>query len=120
MVWGFTFLTINGVFRFNKHVGLCEVLEVGCGLKHTVVLLEGGRLVSCGNNEKGQLGQDKSVTRPGICLSVCSVVYVCVCMHCHVLLFCSGFRSPLTLSHCGMYPPNVDTPESLHKGDTLF
>ena len=44
---------------------------MGCGLKHTVVLLEDGKLVSCGNNEKGQLGQDQSVTRPGMCVYVC-------------------------------------------------
>ena len=46
---------------------------MGCG---TVVLLEGGELVLCGNNEKGQLGQGKSVTRPCVCVCVC--VRVCV------------------------------------------
>ncbi len=38
---------------------------MGCGLKHTVVLLEDGKVLSCGSNEKGQLGQDERATRPG-------------------------------------------------------
>ena len=39
--------------------------SVGCGVRHTLLLLEGGRVMSCGSNDKGQLGQDKVTTRPG-------------------------------------------------------
>ena len=52
-------------YRWNKHIGCHRVLDLGCGLKHTVVLLKGGEVRSFGSNEKGQLGQDKSATRPG-------------------------------------------------------
>ena len=54
--------------RYNKHVGHSEVKEVGCGLKHTLLLLESGTMLSCGSNEKGQLGQDSVVTSSGVVL----------------------------------------------------
>ena len=36
-----------------------EVVGTGCGAAHTVFLLAGGTLCSCGNNDWGQLGHDK-------------------------------------------------------------
>ena len=51
--------------RWNKHIGHQDVRHVGCGLKHTVIVLKNGRVFSCGSNEKGQLGQDQTSTRPG-------------------------------------------------------
>ena len=49
--------------RWNKFLHDLKVVEVGCGLKHTVFLLDDGTMCSCGNNEKGQLGQDSATTR---------------------------------------------------------
>lgn len=40
-----------------------DVKYVGCGLKHTIILLDSGVMFSCGNNEHGQLGQDETSTR---------------------------------------------------------
>lgn len=74
--------------RFSKYVGLSVVKEVGCGLRHTVLLLEDGKVLSCGSNEKGQLAQDKVTTRPGKLL-------VCDCHHFVVRLSCSGLISAL-------------------------
>ena len=51
--------------RWKKHVREMSVRQVGCGLKHTVLLSEDGEVCSCGSNEKGQLGQDTTSTRPG-------------------------------------------------------
>ena len=51
--------------RWNKHVKGRDIVSVGCGLKHTLLLLKEGRVLSCGSNEKGQLGQAESITRPG-------------------------------------------------------
>ena len=52
--------------RWNKFLHDKSVLELGCGLKHTVILLDDGTMHSCGNNEKGQLAQDTTSTRPGM------------------------------------------------------
>jgi len=52
-------------FRWNKHLKDVDVVSVGCGLKHTLLLLGDGRVMSCGSNEKGQLGQEESHSRPG-------------------------------------------------------
>ncbi len=55
------------VCRWNKHIKDRQVVAVGCGLKHTLLLLQEGCVLSCGDNEKGQLGQRESLTRPGEC-----------------------------------------------------
>ncbi|XP_064386075.1 probable E3 ubiquitin-protein ligase HERC4 isoform X2 [Halichondria panicea] len=52
--------------RWNKFLHDESIMRVGCGLKHTVILLDDGTMYSCGSNEKGQLGQDHSSTRPGL------------------------------------------------------
>ena len=64
----------------NKHLAERPVSRVGecsgalllvcwsgapaCGHAHTVLLLEDGSLLSCGNNEHGQLGHETSSMRP--------------------------------------------------------
>ena len=50
---------------WNKHVADKTIRHVACGLKHTLLLTESGVVHSCGSNEKGQLGQDETSTRPG-------------------------------------------------------
>ena len=74
----------------SKHLGSHRVLQVATGLQHTLILLDNGCVLSCGKNESGQLGQDKSCLRPGVCVYVC----LCVCQHlsCHV---CSSLGMPV-------------------------
>ena len=54
----------------SKHLGSHRVLQVATGLQHTLILLDNGCVLSCGKNESGQLGQDKSCLRPGVCVCV--------------------------------------------------
>ncbi|XP_053317589.1 probable E3 ubiquitin-protein ligase HERC3 isoform X1 [Spea bombifrons] len=46
-----------------SHANLIK--EVACGLKHSVFLLEDGRVYSSGHNGMGQLGQDHGKPEPG-------------------------------------------------------
>ena len=57
--------TIISSPRWNKHVAEKSIRHVACGLKHTLLLTDSGVVHSCGSNEKGQLGQDETSTRPG-------------------------------------------------------
>ena len=57
--------TIVSSPRWNKHVAEKSIRHVACSLKHTLLLTDGGIVHSCGSNEKGQLGQDETSTRPG-------------------------------------------------------
>lgn len=43
-----------------------EVEEISCGSCHTVFVLRDGSVYSCGNNDKGQLGQDRGTHQPGM------------------------------------------------------
>ena len=61
--WGLCAVFNFLVFRWNKFLHDESIMRVGCGLKHTVILLDDGTMYSCGSNEKGQLGQDHSSTR---------------------------------------------------------
>lgn len=47
-------------FFLNK-----KVQDVGCGLRHTVFVLDDGTVYTCGCNDLGQLGHEKSRKRPG-------------------------------------------------------
>ena len=42
-----------------------QVCGVGCGRRHTTVLLEDGTVYTFGCNDLGQLGHDKSRKKPG-------------------------------------------------------
>ncbi|XP_074856307.1 putative E3 ubiquitin-protein ligase HERC4 isoform X2 [Carettochelys insculpta] len=46
-------------FFLNK-----RVRDVGCGLRHTVFVLDDGTVYTCGCNDLGQLGHEKSRKRP--------------------------------------------------------
>ncbi|XP_067408715.1 probable E3 ubiquitin-protein ligase HERC4 isoform X4 [Emydura macquarii macquarii] len=46
-------------FFLNK-----KVEDVGCGLRHTVFVLDDGTVYTCGCNDLGQLGHEKSRKRP--------------------------------------------------------
>ncbi|XP_073935090.1 probable E3 ubiquitin-protein ligase HERC4 isoform X5 [Castor canadensis] len=46
-------------FFMNK-----KVRDVGCGLRHTVFVLDDGTVYTCGCNDLGQLGHEKSRKRP--------------------------------------------------------
>lgn len=43
-----------------------QVCDVGCGRRHTTFLLEDGTVYTCGCNDLGQLGHDKSRKKPGL------------------------------------------------------
>lgn len=47
-------------FFLNK-----KVRDVGCGLRHTVFVLDDGTVYTCGCNDLGQLGHEKARKRPG-------------------------------------------------------
>ena len=42
-----------------------KVKEIVCGWNHTAFLTVEGTVYTCGNNDFGQLGKDKSQTKPG-------------------------------------------------------
>lgn len=44
-----------------------RVCDVGCGRKNTAFLLEDGTVYTCGCNDLGQLGHEKSRKKPGWC-----------------------------------------------------
>lgn len=60
-------------FFLNK-----RVRDVGCGLRHTVFVLDDGAVYTCGCNDLGQLGHEKARKRPGKCRSEEFCVVVCV------------------------------------------
>ena len=64
--------TIVTAPRWNKHVAEKSIRHLACGLKHTLLLTDGGVVHSCGSNEKGQLGQDETSTRPGKLARTCT------------------------------------------------
>uniref|UniRef100_UPI003134273B probable E3 ubiquitin-protein ligase HERC4 isoform 6 n=1 Tax=Mus musculus TaxID=10090 RepID=UPI003134273B len=41
-----------------------KVRDVGCGLRHTVFVLDDGTVYTCGCNDLGQLGHEKSRKKP--------------------------------------------------------
>ena len=42
-----------------------KIRSVSCGLRHSAFVLQDGTVYTCGSNDKGQLGLDKSHFRPG-------------------------------------------------------
>lgn len=40
------------------------IQSIGCGLEHTVFVMKDGSVKTCGNNDSGQLGHDKSQKKP--------------------------------------------------------
>src|SRR5205814_1926245 len=53
-----------GVIKNNFRVEYAKkIMEVVCGCYHTIIRLTDGTLMSCGNNEYGQLGQGDTKNR---------------------------------------------------------
>ena len=48
-----------------------KIQDVACGNAHTAFLTNDGVVYTCGNNDFGQLGHNKSIRKPGI-------VYFCL------------------------------------------
>uniref|UniRef100_A0A8C6ZCC2 HERC4 ligase n=1 Tax=Nothoprocta perdicaria TaxID=30464 RepID=A0A8C6ZCC2_NOTPE len=71
-------------FFLNK-----RVRDVGCGLRHTVFVLDDGTVYTCGCNDLGQLGHEKARKRPGKCEGIAlGSARACICagiFHCVVL-----------------------------------
>uniref|UniRef100_A0A8C9WK70 HECT and RLD domain containing E3 ubiquitin protein ligase 4 n=1 Tax=Scleropages formosus TaxID=113540 RepID=A0A8C9WK70_SCLFO len=63
-----------------------KVLDVGCGHRHTAFLLNDGTVYTCGCNDLGQLGHDKSRKKPEqvTALDAQNIVAVC-CGEAHTL-----------------------------------
>ena len=51
--------------RHCKYLSGLSVHSIACGEDHTLLLMNDGSVYSCGNNDAGQLGHDKSHTKPG-------------------------------------------------------
>uniref|UniRef100_A0A8D0FY73 Uncharacterized protein n=1 Tax=Strix occidentalis caurina TaxID=311401 RepID=A0A8D0FY73_STROC len=69
-------------FFLNK-----RVRDVGCGLRHTVFVLDDGTVYTCGCNDLGQLGHEKlETTNCETWLSPHIFAY-CAAGQCHYLLF---------------------------------
>lgn len=47
----------------NCHLIFYVFISVACGSSHTLVVLQSGEVYSCGNNDHGQLGHEKSRTK---------------------------------------------------------
>lgn len=58
-------------FFINK-----KVRDVGCGHRHTVFVLDDGTVYTCGCNDLGQLGHEKSRKKPG--KSTLLICYFCM------------------------------------------
>lgn len=43
-----------------------RVRNMACGVEHTLFLMEDGAVYSCGNNDYGQLGHEKTRRKPGL------------------------------------------------------
>lgn len=55
-----------------------KVCDVGCGLKHTVFLLDDGTVYTCGCNDLGQLGHEKPRKKPGGQLTFLDFAFVMI------------------------------------------
>uniref|UniRef100_H3D6D9 HECT and RLD domain containing E3 ubiquitin protein ligase 4 n=1 Tax=Tetraodon nigroviridis TaxID=99883 RepID=H3D6D9_TETNG len=63
-----------------------RVCDVGCGLKHTVFLLDDGTVYTCGCNDLGQLGHEKSRKKPEHVVALDAQIIVAVsCGESHTL-----------------------------------
>ncbi|KAG1656516.1 putative E3 ubiquitin-protein ligase HERC4 [Nymphon striatum] len=51
--------------KLSKFERSSEVIDICCGVNHTIFILQDGSVYSCGANELGQLGHEKNCTRPG-------------------------------------------------------
>uniref|UniRef100_A0A8P4KRC0 HECT domain-containing protein n=1 Tax=Dicentrarchus labrax TaxID=13489 RepID=A0A8P4KRC0_DICLA len=63
-----------------------QVCDVGCGHRHTAFLLEDGTVYTCGCNDLGQLGHDKSRKKPEQVVALDAQIIVAMsCGGCHTL-----------------------------------
>ncbi|XP_030626975.1 probable E3 ubiquitin-protein ligase HERC4 [Chanos chanos] len=63
-----------------------QVIDVGCGHRHTVFLLEDGTVYTCGCNDLGQLGHEKARKKPEQVVALDAQIIVAVsCGEAHTL-----------------------------------
>lgn len=56
-IYGFWLYNLyHSVCRMIRGLGTVNIVQVACGFKHSLVLTDGGKLFSFGDNEFGQLG----------------------------------------------------------------
>jgi hypothetical protein len=55
-----TNLHINNNFDYINDINFKDIMiaKIACGNSHTLILLENGKVLSCGDNKKGQLGRN--------------------------------------------------------------
>lgn len=53
-----------------------KVCDVGCGRRHTAFLIEDGTVYTCGCNDLGQLGHEKSRKKPGKRTYICTYIFL--------------------------------------------
>ena len=51
------------------------MLSVACGNYHSVIVTGDGEVYTCGSNDHGQLGHEKSRKKPGKCLLTLYVIH---------------------------------------------
>lgn len=69
-----------------------KVRDVGCGLRHTVFVLDDGTVYTCGCNDLGQLGHEKSRKKPGkLKIFLFALLIVILSWKCQTILLNSRF-----------------------------
>ena len=69
-----------------------KVRDVGCGLRHTVFVLDDGTVYTCGCNDLGQLGHEKSRKKPGkLKIFLFALLIVILSWKCQTILLNSWF-----------------------------
>lgn len=87
-----TFCTPQESKYFNANNKSVSIKQISCGYNHTLILLNDGTLLSCGNNDMNQLGHDGSHTKPEIIKSLD--------IHFFVQIAC-GYSFSLALNNLG-------------------
>ena len=71
-----------------------QICDVGCGRRHTTFLLGDGTVYTCGCNDLGQLGHEKSRKKPG------NTTHILHCLHSHKHICVTGSLFEIGRASC--------------------